>query len=173
MFKEIKKYLSELNSYILKVKKYINDRTLVTDLLTKLVITFGVMLVVGGLYLIMTNPSGSTQGAQSIVSTVNWIPGIPFSIGSLVNVGATSVGLVSWFIGIDLLLVGLGFWVRSRIARFIGLTIFILAALFQFVQFMFVGIMGSPASIIELLIDASFIYFISLKFDSQNVPLIK
>jgi hypothetical protein len=169
---EVKGYLSKPNSYILKFKKYINDRTLITDLLTKFIITFGVVLIVGGLYLMMTDPGASTQVAQtsatqSVVSTMDWIPGIPFYINSLVNVGTSAIGLVSWILGIDFLLVGLGFWVRNQIARLIGLMIFILAAAFQFVQFINLGIMGSPTSIIELLVDGIFIYFLFSKFESQ------
>ena len=170
---EVKNYLSKLNSYILKFKKYINDKTLVTDLLTKLLITFGVILIVGGLYLMMTDPGASTQIAQtksatqSIVNTIDWIPGIPFYISSLVNVDATAIGLVSWILGIDFLLVGLGLWVRNQIARWIGLMIFILAAAFQFAQFVNLGIMGSPASIIELLVDVIFVYLLFSKFEPQ------
>ncbi len=170
---EVKGYLSKPNSYILKFKKYINDRTLITDLLTKFIITFGVVLIVGGLYLMMTDPGASTQVAQtklatqSVVSTMDWIPGIPFYISSLVNVGTAAIGLVSWVLGIDFLLVGMGFWVRNQIARLIGLMIFILAAAFQFVQFVNLGILGSPASIIELLVDGIFIYFLFSKFESH------
>jgi hypothetical protein len=174
MLGEAKSYLSELNSYILKFKKYINDRTLITDLLTKLIITFGVVLIIGGLYLMITDPGASTQvaqtnsAAQSVVSTMEWIPGIPFLISSLVNVGATAIGLVSWILGIDFLLVGLGFWVRNRIARLIGLMIFILAAFFQFVQFLYFGILGSSTSIIEFLVDGIFVYFLFSRFESPT-----
>ncbi len=179
MLREVRSYLSKLNSYILKVKDYMDNRTLVTDLLTKLIITFGVVLIVGGIYLMMTNPSGSIQVAQtksatqSAVSTVDWIPGIPFYIGDLANVSSTTIGLVSWIIGIDFLLVGLGFWVRNRIARLVGLLIFALAAFFQFVQFLYLGIMGSPASVIELIVDGTFVYFLFSKFDTQNIFLNK
>jgi hypothetical protein len=174
MLGEVKNYSSNLNSYILKFKKYINDRTLITDLLTKFTITFGVVLIIGGLYLMMTDPAASTQVAQtnsatqSVVSVMDWIPGIPFYISSLVNAGATAIGLVSWILGIDFLLVGLGFWVRNRIARLIGLMIFILAAIFQFVQFLYLGILGSPTSIIEFLVDGIFVYFLFSKFESQT-----
>jgi hypothetical protein len=172
---EVKNYLSKLNSYILKVKDYMDNRTLITDLLTKLIITFGVVLIVGGLYLMITSPSALTQFAQtklatqSAVSTVDWIPGIPFYIGDLANVSATTIGLVSWILGVDFLLVGLGFWIRNRIARLVGLMIFVLAAIFQFLQFLYFGILGSPTSIIELFADGIFAYFLFSKFDTQNI----
>src|SRR5208283_1892272 len=170
MLGEVKNYLSKLNSYILKFKKYINDRTLITDLLTKLIITFGVVLIVGGLYLMtLTQVALTNSATRSVISSMDWIPGIPFYIHNLVNVGFSTVGLVSWFLGIDLILVGLGLWVRHQLARLTALLIFALAAAFQFVQFLFVGIVGSPASVVELLVDVSFIYFLSLKFDSQKL----
>ena len=160
-----------------KLKNYLSDRTLITDLLAKLIITFGVVLIVGGLYLIITGASVSTQVAQtnlaakSAVSTVDWIPGIPFYIGDLANVSVTAIGLVSWILGIDLLLVGLGIWVRHPLARLAALMIFTLAAFFQFVQFLLLGILGSPISIIELCVDGVIVYFLLSKFDSADNSL--
>ena len=158
-----------------QLESYLANRALVTDLLCKLVITFGVVLIVGGLYLMITAATTSTQVYQtyvaikSTVDTVNWIPGIPFYIGDLINSGASAVGLVSWILGVDLILVGLGLWVRHRIARFAAFLFFGLAAMFQFVQFLFFGAFGSPASIIELCIDVVIIYFLFSRFDSATI----
>ena len=99
------KLFIEINNYILKFKNYLADRALITDLVTKLVITFGVVLIVGGLYLMIIDPSASTQvrtnkfSNSAICFHVNWIPGIPFYIGALTNVNAIIVGLVSWILG--------------------------------------------------------------------------
>jgi hypothetical protein len=142
-------------------------------MLAVLIITFGVVLIVGGLYLMITDAGASAQVAQtdlaikSIVSTVGWIPGIPFYIGDLNNVTVGVVGLVSWILGVDFVLVGLGLWVRHQLARLVALAIFVLAAFFQFVQFLLFGILGSPISIIELFIDGIFVYFLFSKFDLQ------
>jgi hypothetical protein len=134
-----------------------------------------VVLVVCGLYLMITDASASIQVAQtnsvakSAVSVLDWIPGIPFYIGDLANATATAVGLVCWILGIDFLLVGLGLWVRHRLARLAALVIFAVAGFFQFVQFLLLGILGSPVSIIELSIDGVFAYLLFSKFDSQTV----
>jgi hypothetical protein len=107
--------------------------------------------------------------AKSAVSVLDWIPGIPFYIGDLANAAATAVGLVCWILGIDFLLVGLGLWVRHRLARLAALMMFALAAFFQFVQFLLLGILGSPMSIIEFSIDGVFVYLLFSRFDFQTV----
>jgi hypothetical protein len=177
MLKALENYFSPVTDLIKKIRGYLSDRILITDLIAKLIITFGVVLIVGGLYLMITNGGASTQIAQniavkSVVSTVDWIPGIPFLIGDLANFSASTVGLVCWFFGVDLLLLGLGIWVRHVFARVTTLMIFFLAACFQLVQFMYFGIIGSPTSIVELLVDGVFVYFLVSRFDAKkNLPL--
>lgn len=166
--------LGEAKKYLLKFKSYVDNHTLITNLLSKLIITFGVVLIVGGLYLMITDPGASSQIAQissatqSAVSIVNWVPGIPFYIGDLASASATSIGLVSWVLGIDFLLIGLGFWVRSRLACLAGLMTFVFAGFFQLVQFLDFGVLGSPISVLELCVDGIFAYFLLTKFDSQK-----
>jgi hypothetical protein len=172
MLKGVNSYFSPLTDSINKVRKYLSNYPFITDLITKLVITFGVVLIVGGLYLMIANANQVQQTSSSIksvVSVISWIPGIPVYIGDLSNTSVSIIGLVSWFFGLDLLLLGLGLWVRHNLARFAALMIFALAACFQFIQFLYFGIMGSPASITELILNGILFYFI-LKFDSQTVP---
>jgi len=158
--------LSPVTNSTNKLRKYLFDRVLITDLVAKLVITFGVVLIAGGLYLMLTQASMS---AQSIVSAVSWVPGIPFYVGVLSNVGSSTVGLVVWLIGLDLLVVGLGLWVRHVLARFTALTVFALASCFQFVQCVELGILGAPASAASLCVDAVLAYFLFSRFDSVAV----
>ena len=165
MLREIKNYVSPLTKSIDKLRIYLSNRPLITDLLAKLVITFGVVLIVGGLYLMLADSSAST--VKDITSTVEWVPGIPFYIGGLGNLSVATVGLVTWLLGVDLLLVGLGLWVRHTLARLAALAVFALAACFQFIQFLNVGILGLPASLAELLIEGTFVIFLFLRFDSS------
>ncbi|MGA2523398.1 MAG: hypothetical protein ABSF65_04510 [Candidatus Bathyarchaeia archaeon] len=145
-----------------------SDRPLITDLISKLLITFGVVLILGGVYLIITDPAGSTPATQNMISSINWIPGIPFYMGNLANLSASTSGLASWFTGFDLLLVGMGLWVRHKVARLVALMIFSLAALFQFVEFVSVGILGSPTAFIELCLSVIFLYFLAFQFDLKT-----
>jgi lysylphosphatidylglycerol synthetase-like protein (DUF2156 family) len=138
-----------------------------------IIITAGMVLIVSGLYLMIKDASALTQVAQtnlvkSAVSAADWIPGIPFYVGDLANASISVIGLVSWILGIDLLLVGLGVWVRHRLARLAALVIFGLAAFFQFVQFLLLGILGSPISIIELCVDGIIVYCLISRFDSAE-----
>jgi hypothetical protein len=157
-----------------KLKAYLSDRSLIASLLAGFIITFGVVLIVGGLYLMITDPRNSAQVAQtslakSAVFIFDWIPGIPFYVGDLADVSLTAIGLVLWILGIDFLLIGLGLWVRHRLARLAALMIFGLAAFFQFVQFLLLGILGSPTSIIELSIDGTFAYLLFSRVDPRKV----
>lgn len=174
MAKIIDDYLSPITTQVTELRKYLSNRALITDLVAKLVITFGVVLLVGGLYLMLTQPSIAAQSVQSgtavetVVSTVNWIPGIPFYIGDLANLSSSIVGLVSWIVGLDLLLVGLGLWVRNRLAHFAALAIFALSAYFQFIQFIQWGIVGAPTAVVQLCADVFFLYFLFSKFDQKT-----
>jgi lysylphosphatidylglycerol synthetase-like protein (DUF2156 family) len=165
---EVTDYFSTVIGPINKLRKYLSNRILITDLISKLVITFAVVLIIGGLYLIITDPAGSTLATQTLISPINWIPGIPFYVGKLANLSTSAAGLASWITGIDLLLVGMGLWVRHKAARLVALMIFSLGALFQFVEFVSVGILGAPASFIELCLSGIFLYFLAFQFDSQT-----
>jgi hypothetical protein len=163
---------------ILSRLKYLTDRTLITNVLAVIIIIIGLVLIVGGPYLMIRDVSVSTQIDQtnlvkSAVSAVDWIPGIPFYVGDLAKSSITVIGLVSWILGIDLLLVGLGVCVRHRLARFAALVIFGLAGFFQFVQFLLLGILGSPTSVIELCVDGVIVYCLLSRFDSADNALVR
>ncbi len=154
-----------------KAKTYLNNKSEISDLVAILVITFGVVLLVAGLYLLITDATQTAQGdftGQSVISTISWIPGIPFYLGELVNYSLTAVGLVSWIVGFDFLLLGLGLWVRHKLARLAALAIFLLATCFQFVQFLLLGILGSPIAVIETAINAILLYVVFSKFEIRQ-----
>jgi hypothetical protein len=111
----------------------------------------------------------TSSGINTVTSVISWIPGIPFYIGNLANTSSSTVGLVSWFVGLDLLFVGLGLWVRHKFARFTALMIFAFATCLQFIQFLYSGAKGSPASITEFCINGILFYFVFSRFDSQPV----
>ena len=98
---QVKSSSGALNSYVQKIRNYLDNEVLVTDFLTKLTITFGVMLIVSGLYLMLSNQSQSVAAVQSIISAVNWVPGIPFNTSELFNAGTSGIGLISWILGVD------------------------------------------------------------------------
>ena len=154
---------------------YLSDRT-ITGLLARLIISFGVALVIAGLHFMTVYLRASMQGSQtdfavsSAVSALDWIPGIPFYIGDLANFSLTAIGLVSWILGISLVLVGLGLRAKHQLARLAASAIFASAAFFQFVQFLLLGILGSPTSVIELCVDGVIVYLLLSRFDSANNP---
>ena len=130
------------------------------DTISFLSIGLGWLLLVLGL-LLMVADSGSlvsSSGVSLVFNSVLFImarcPGIPLSISDLTRSSATIAGIVVWMLGLDILLVGLGLWVRRRGARWVGVIIFGLAAFFDFVQFLLFGLLGAPSSSIELILNS-------------------
>jgi len=148
-------------------QNYTSDKVLVTDLLSKFVITFGTVLIVGGLYLMLFN-AGSTNSSKLAVDILSWVPGIPFNVYDLTACSASILGLVTWIIGVDLLVIGLGFWVRHSFARWVGLIFFGSATAFQFIQFIYWGITGALSSLVSLICDAVIFYFLFTRFDLRK-----
>ena len=163
---------------MLRIKKLIMkklpNRGLITDLLSILVITFGIVLICNGVILITTNASNGSQGVSSqfAMSATNSIPGIPISITDLSQTSVAGIGLVSWIIGLNLLFIGLGLWIKHKLARVVGIVVFGLACFFQFIQFLLVGIVGSPISVIQMFVNGALGYLLFAKFDySSNLPI--
>ncbi len=152
-----------------KIRALIPNSALITDMITMLIITFGVVLIFNGLILMTTNQpnndSSETLTSEFAVSVTNSIPGIPFCIGEMTNYSLATVGLVSWAVGLNLLFIGLGLWIRHKFARITAFIVFSLATVFQFVQFLLLGIAGSPISIAEIMFNGIFSYLLLSKFD--------
>lgn len=76
--------------------------------------TLGVVLLVGGLFLMILDASIKMKAdktsfiVQSVVVILDMFPGILLPINDLSDSGITVIGLFSWVIGLDFLLVGLG-----------------------------------------------------------------
>lgn len=131
-------------------------------------ITFGVILLVCGLFITVfvamlpANVSGIESIAQSIILIVSYVPGIPFELSAFADAtGLTVTGLALWFVGLDLLLLGLGIWARSKIAKWIALIFFLTAAFFDFAQFLQLGILGSPVSVLGLTLNGVIFYLLT------------
>ncbi len=166
-------YLLKFKEFLARVRKHLDNKELVTNILSNLIITLGVVLIVGGLYLMILDPSASGQSlqttvaARSVIDITAWIPGLPFLVSDIAGCSITAIGLVSWVMGVNLLLIGLGVWVRHKLARLVALAIFSLSAVIQFAQFLLFGILGSPYSIVLLVLDGVIAYLLFTRFDSR------
>jgi len=145
-----------------RIRNCFRGEGLAWNVLSILLIVVGVVLLVGGLFLMFEDLNSTQAGkglpVQSVASIMSMIPGIPFYIGDLTQSGANVIGLVSWIVGLDLLLIGLGLWARHRLAWLASLLVFTLAAYFNFVQFLLYGIIGAPVSVVEMSIDVFLLY---------------
>jgi hypothetical protein len=179
MSKPLSDYRLKFNKFLSRVRKHLNNKELITNILSNVIITLGVVLIVGGLYLMILDPGTSNQSVQTTVAaravtdTTAWIPGLPFFVSDISGCSITAIGLVSWVMGINLLLTGLGIWIRHRLARLVALAIFSLSAAIQFAQFMLNGTIGSPYSIVLLLFNGVIAYFLFTRFDSSMIELKK
>jgi hypothetical protein len=177
MLKQLTGYFSNTKKFSNLFKKHLDNKEAITNILSEIIITLGVVLIVGGIYLMILDPSSSNQtlqttvAAKTVINTTAWIPGIPFFVNDLANCSITAIGLVSWLMGINLLLTGLGLWVRHGLARLVALSIFCLSASVQFVQFLLFGIIGSPNSVVLLILDAVILYLLFTKVDSHKIKL--
>ena len=177
MLKQLTSYLLNTKKFSNGFKKHLDNKESITNILSKIIITLGVVLIVGGLYLMVLDPSTSnptlqtTVAAKSVINTTVWIPGLPFFINDLKNCSIAAIGLVTWLMGINLLLTGLGLWVRHGLARLAALSIFFLSATIQLIQFLLLGILGSPNSVVLLILDIVIVYLLLRKVDSHTIKL--
>lgn len=171
----VRQQLTDYHSKISnQFKKHLDNKEVITNILSKVIITLGVVLIVGGVYLMLLNPGSSSQtsiAAKSVIDITAWIPGLPFFVNDLNSIGITAIGLISWVMGLNLLLTGLGLWIRHGLARLAALTIFLMATVVQLTQFLLSGIVGAPNSIVLLLLDVFVVYLVFTKVDSQKIKL--
>jgi hypothetical protein len=138
------------------------------DLLAIMAVSLGVTLAVGGIFLIISdmttvNPLTVKSTTKSMANIIDMFPGVPFSMSwpyDLVSSGITTVGLVTWIMGIDILLVGLGLWTRHKLAKMIGIVVFGLATCFDFMQFLFFGVSGAPVAVFGAVINGLIVYLL-------------
>ncbi|MCW4005186.1 MAG: hypothetical protein NWF04_01100 [Candidatus Bathyarchaeota archaeon] len=152
-----------------------DNKTEITDILSIVIITLGVMLLVSGVYLMVvgetiSDPSVHRSSVQAVISIIEWIPGIPILISELAKCSLTTIGIASWVIGINLLLVGLGLWIRHALARIATAVILLVSTALQVIQFMLSGAGGSPSSVFGTIINLTMLYFVLTKFDENTTP---
>ncbi len=145
------------------------SREVFKDFLAITSISLGVVLIVGGLFLIISEASifnlirNSQSATQSMANTIDLIPGVPFSMSwpfELIPFGSGTIGIVTWVFGIDILLVGLGLWVRNKYAKLAAITIFGLAICFDVAQFLFYGFGGAPQAVIGATINGIIVFLL-------------
>ena len=131
------------------------SKPIIPNLLLILSVTLGVVLLIGGLAIVLfaaslpAKVSGIDATTKAVVFVMGQIPGIPFELSDFIdNGGLTVLGIALWVVGLNILFIGLGIWVRSKLAKWIGLVFFSTAAFFDFTQFLLFGLLGSPTSIV-------------------------
>jgi len=142
------------------------SKSLIAGVLSITSITIGVILLVEGLYLIILDASlplragEASLTVQSVAFVLEALPGIPLCISDLAYSGITALGLISWIVGLDILLVGLGLWAKHKIAQWAAFFIFLVAAFFDFVQLLLFGFVGSPNSAVGLSLNGLILYLL-------------
>lgn len=141
--------------------------SLMADMLFLISATLGVVLLFGGLFILILSSSlppkvsGVDSTVESMVFIISQIPGIPLNLNDLANYGLTMIGLTSWILGLNVLLIGLGIWVRNKLAKWIAMGTFTFAVFFNFVNFLYLGILGAPMAFIGIFVDGLLLFLFS------------
>lgn len=129
-----------------------------------LFITVGVVLLIGSLFLLIVSSLFVIDIADVhfVALIIELLPAVPFSMSwpnDLAINGIAAISIVTWVIGCDYTLLGLGIWKKHWMAKWVGIIILGIAISFDFVEFMFFGILGTPKAIFGLLVNSAIVYF--------------
>jgi lysylphosphatidylglycerol synthetase-like protein (DUF2156 family) len=135
-------------------------RVKVVSLLSMIV---GSAMLGGGLLLIFVDLTVAESDALrnialSSVQTFEQGFGFPLPLYEFADNSISAIGIATWIVGFDLLMVSLGLLVRSKMALWIATIIFALATFFDFALFLLQGIMGAPLSVPGTLINGLMVY---------------
>ena len=150
-----------------KIPRVQFDKTTLKRAVSLVTVALGYLLIVGGLFTIVLSASLPTKTAdtdptvQSVTFAMSQIPGIPLNLRDLATDGLTTIGLVSWIIGLNILFIGMGLVVGHRFAKWIAMGVFALATFFNFTAFLTQGVLGSSGAFVGIFINGLFVYLFS------------
>ena len=141
----------------------------IVDVLPLITVGLGFLLIIGGLSIAISSmilifpaqSDGIDSRVELVILVMDLIPGVPLSFNELTNASLTTIGVVAWITGVDLILVGLGLRARGRFAKWIAMVFFGSATLFNIVTFLKVGLLGSFTSFVGIFVDSFFVYSLS------------
>jgi lysylphosphatidylglycerol synthetase-like protein (DUF2156 family) len=143
----------------LDISKFLDTR-----FFTLLLAIMGIAMFVGGLYLIIADKtlplSADTARSTSFfaVQIVVQILGYPLPTNEMISDSISAVGIATLVVSLDVLIISLGLWFKSKLALWIAMIVIALAAYFDFVSFLYQGLMGAPASAPGVIINGLMIY---------------
>jgi len=130
----------------------------VSDIVTDIMISIGLVAMVSGIY-ILTRSQDPTGGAsdvvyQMVVSILDQLPGLPFSISLSKNNNIAALGFFTIFLGLSTLWVGYGLWKKIYVARVSGIALYSFAIIADMINILYYKLVYTPigvfVSIIEL-----------------------
>jgi hypothetical protein len=130
------------------------------------IITVGIVFIVAGIFIIflaaiVAPRAGDVEWLQHIsVSVLGQIPGFPIAMDDLHNTSLTVAGTVSWIVGLDIFVVGIGLWGNKKLAKWMAIIIFALSAYFNFAQFLLLGLLGAPMTTAGLFANTLILYLL-------------
>jgi lysylphosphatidylglycerol synthetase-like protein (DUF2156 family) len=125
----------------------------------------GSVMLVGGFLLILVDFTVAESGtlrniALSAIQTFEQVIGFPLPLYEFANNSLSAIGIATCIIGFDLLMVSFGLLVQSKMARWIAIVIFALAAFFDFSLFLLQGVLGAPVSLPGSFINGLIVYIL-------------
>lgn len=145
----------------LEIEENHEERTaaVVGNVITDSSMIFGIMLFTVGAYLMATNLlSSSRQGStetivQVLYSLIDQLPGVPFSVNFLINFTDFQAGAIVLVIGMITILMSVGLMRRIHAARSVGTVLFISSSIFDVIDILYFGSVGSPLNILAFIIN--------------------
>jgi hypothetical protein len=120
---------------------------------------FGIMLFTVGAYLMATNllSSSRQESTETIVqvlySLIDQLPGVPISVNYMSNFNNFHAGVVVLAIGIVTTLMSFGLMRKMRGARSVGTFLYISSSIFDVIDILYFGSVGSPLNILAFIIN--------------------
>lgn len=130
----------------------------ISDIVTDVILSIGLVAMVSGIYILTRaqDPTGGPSDVvyQMVVSILDQLPGLPFSINLSNNNNMVSLGFFTLFMGLSTLWVGYGLWKKIYVARVSGIALYSFAIIADMINIVYYKLVYTPigvfVSIIEL-----------------------
>ena len=131
-----------------------------TRYLVLLLAVLGGIMLIGGSYTILADrvlplSADATRTSTSFaMQAMDETLGFPLPTNYMVSESLSAIGFSTLLIGVDLLVLSVGIRAKNKLATWVALFILVLAVFFDFVAFLYQGILGAPMSVPGMLINA-------------------
>lgn len=133
----------------------------ISDIVTDVMLSIGLVALVSGIYILTRaqDPTGGPSDVvyQMVVSILDQLPGLPFSINLSKNNNLVALGFFTIFLGLSTLWVGYGLWKKIYVARVSGIVLYSFAIIADMINIMYYKLVYTPISVFVSIIELAVI----------------